>query len=73
MDDISQSIGRLEGKMDLVLQGMTTHFADDKDQFGKLHKKVDSLKTKWAYAAGAVAVVTFLISNFSTITSFLPK
>lgn len=73
--DIAQCLGRVEGKVDLLVTGMTQHFADDKQTFAILHKKVDKLTRRWAYAAGGAAVITFLISNFgtfSTLASYLP-
>jgi nucleoside-triphosphatase THEP1 len=74
--ELVRSIGRLEGKVDEIKDLLGTHFKDDKEQFATLHKKVDGLKNKWAFAAGVTAVITFLLSNSSLITGIvgmLPK
>jgi hypothetical protein len=74
--DIAQLLGRVEGKVDLLVDGMTKHFDNDKADFATLHKKLDGLKTKWAYAAGAAAVITFMVSHLdvvSALSGILPK
>lgn len=73
--ELLRAFGRVEQKVDSLHELFASHIEDDKDNFHKLNKKVESLQGKWKFAAGMAVVVTFIISNFgwNLVQTFLPK
>lgn len=74
--ELARAFGSLERGLADIKELYAAHAQDDKVQFHRLTTKVDGLKTKWAYAAGGAAVITFAITNsgiLSGLASLLPK
>jgi hypothetical protein len=69
--EIQRSLGRVEGKLDQIITGMTMHESLDKDRFLDVHQELDTLSRRtsglekkiWV-ASGAVALVAFFLSHF---------
>lgn len=69
--EIQRSLGRVEGKLDQIIAGITSHEQYDKDRFQEVHEQLDSINKRTAtverkfwYATGAVAAITFIVSHF---------
>lgn len=81
--DIGNAVGKVDGKVDLLVKGLQTHIEQTDRRFelanarvDKVESRVGKLKYHWGYAAGAAAVVTFVVSNmgvFQGLISILPK
>lgn len=52
-DDIQRSMGRVEAKVDLLLE-----------RTGGFEKRISSVEKKVWYASGASAVIAFIATNF---------
>lgn len=69
---LQRSLGRLEGKVDLLLSNMNSHLLEDTARFKVQSDRMDQLENrhistekKFAWLAGALAVIYF-ITNFAT-------
>ncbi len=62
--ETARAFGRLEQGVSDIKELFANHMKDDKEQFATLHKSVEKQSGKMKYAAGAVAVIVFFVSNF---------
>lgn len=74
--EIGNAVGKVDGKLDMIIKGLTTHVEQTDRRFelintrvDKVDKRVSNLKYHWGYAAGGAAVITFIISNFGVVQS----
>jgi len=56
--ELQRSLGRLEGKVDSLIMQLTEHIKKDENAWAK----VNALEKKVMYAAGAVGMITFLVT-----------
>ena len=68
MDDneIQRSLGRVEGKLDLLLTEIKTHFEDDKTNFSSIDTRIQKVEKKIYYASGFVAALAFILQQFKS-------
>jgi septation ring formation regulator EzrA len=69
--EIQRSLGRVEGKLDQIISGMTEHEARDQIRFAEvalqvkdLETQIESIKKKIWVWSGAIAVIAFVLSHF---------
>lgn len=69
--EIQRGLGRVEGKLDQIISGMSSHEADDKYRFEEVHKELhgldnrtSGLERKIYYANGIAAAVVLFITYF---------
>lgn len=66
--DLHRSLGRLEGKLDLILTQMASHFVEDKAMFSNIDRRLMTIERKvW----GFTGIAAMLASGAAIITSFL--
>lgn len=76
--DLHRSMGRLEGKVDLILSNLNTHLLEDTARFDKIHVRQDTLDSRqdsmakqvWM-AAGGLSVLILFVQNFDTLSKLL--
>ena len=59
IDDLSRDLGRLEGKLDVLIMQLTEHIKKDEIAW----EKVTELEKKVLYVAGAVSAVVFVVTS----------
>lgn len=69
--EIQRGLGRVEGKLDQIISGMSTHESYDKDRFSDVHgeiakldKRTSGLERKIWYANGVAASIVLFITYF---------
>ena len=62
---LQRSLGRLEGKVDQILEGMMNHELRDQERFNNVEKRIGSLEKKIWYGSGVAAVVAFLLAKIT--------
>ena len=65
-DEIQRSLGRVEGKLDLLLTEIKQHFEDDKKNFSSIDTRIQKVEKKIYYASGFVAAIAFIIHHFKS-------
>lgn len=68
--EIQRGLGRVEGKLDQIILGMTNHEDRDQSRFSEVHIILDKLDARqnrterkiWLWS-GAVALVAFVLSH----------
>lgn len=69
--EIQRGLGRVEGKLEQILVGMSAHEDRDQFRFSEVNIRLDKLDTRqnrterkiWIWS-GAIAIVAFFISHF---------
>lgn len=69
--EIQRGLGRVEGKLDQIIIGMSSHEDRDQFRFTEVHTRLDKLDSRqnrterkiWVWS-GAIAIVAFFISHF---------
>jgi len=59
--NLGQSLGRVEGKIDLILTQFASHAADDTKEFDTVKNRLSSLEKKiyWLWGVGSAALLAF--------------
>lgn len=58
---IERSLGRVEGKLDVLLEKFASHADEDASSFGKIHERLNGLERKFYYFTGiAASILAFL-------------
>ena len=65
-DEIQRYLGRVEGKLDLLLTEIKTHFEDDKQNFSSIDTRIQKVEKKIYYASGFVAALAFILQQFKS-------
>jgi hypothetical protein len=65
-DEIQRSLGRLEGKLDILITEIKQHFEDDKKNFSSIDTRIQKVEKKIYYASGFVAAIAFIIQHFKS-------
>lgn len=68
--EIQRGLGRVEGKLDQIILGMTAHETRDQVRFDEVNVRIDKLDTRqnrterkiWLWS-GAIAIVAFVLSH----------
>lgn len=78
--DVQRSLGRLEGKIDLILQNMQAHLIEDTARFDKINTRQDktdarhnTLERKWWLATGVGVAAIFVLQNIDHLFNILTK
>jgi hypothetical protein len=66
-DDIQRSLGRVEGKIDQLLDELGRHFADDTKQFQDIDNRLASVEKNVWYGSGVAAALTAIAGYFIKI------
>lgn len=64
--EIQRSLGRLEGKVDLILEGIKEHEERDEARFENIEKRVALVERKIWYATGIGAALAFILSKLNS-------
>jgi len=56
-NELERSSGRVEGKIDSLLDALKQHFDDDRVNFGDIEKRINGIEHKVYWFTGAWAVV----------------
>lgn len=69
--EIQRGLGRVEGKLDQIIHGMSTHETYDKERFTDVHqeliqldKRTTGLERKIYYANGIAAAAVLFVTYF---------
>lgn len=66
--NIERSLGRVEGKLDVILEKFSSHSADDLLAFARIHERINQIdKRLWwmsGAAAAAISFFQFVMPNF---------
>jgi hypothetical protein len=65
-DEIHRSLGRLEGKLDILITEIKQHFEDDKKNFSSIDTRIQKVEKKIYYASGFVAALAFILQQFKS-------
>jgi hypothetical protein len=65
-EDIQRSLGRLEGKLDILITEIKQHFEDDQNNFSSIDTRFQSVEKKIYYASGFVAAIVFISQQFKS-------
>ncbi len=71
MDEISQSLGRIEGKLDQALREAHEHRDDDNRRFAHLYGKMEEHAKEINMAKGAKGAITMLASTIGAVVAFI--
>jgi hypothetical protein len=63
--DIQRSLGRLEGKVDQILEGLENHEHRDHERFGSIEKRLGNIEKKIWYGSGIAAVGAFILAKLT--------
>lgn len=63
--EIQRSLGRLEGKLDQVLEFMEDHERRDETRFSALDKRISSVEKKVWYATGLGVAIAFILTKIT--------
>ena len=70
LDEVSAAIGRMEGKLDVLIDQMAAHVVQDTQRFEGVDKKIDKLSSKqnWMLggATGISTAIGLLIAFFKS-------
>lgn len=59
---LSQGLGRVEGKIDILLTQFSSHDADDRREFDGIHKYLRSIDSRINWAMGVGTAIIFGIT-----------
>jgi hypothetical protein len=62
--ELQRGLGRVEGKLDQVLQHLEAHFEDDKERFASLDGRLAKVEKKVWYASGVGSLLGALLTLF---------
>lgn len=68
-DDVSQMLGRIEGKLDQVVKSFDRHIDDDVRRFTEIHKKLDEQAEDINKAKGAKGVIVWMAGVVGAIAA----
>jgi hypothetical protein len=72
MNEILQALGRMEGKLDQVIEAAKEHREDDKRRFSDVYTKLGEQAEEINKAKGAKGVIIFLVGGgAAAIASFV--
>lgn len=60
------ALGEIKATQELILEGLRSHFRDDKEAFGKIDDRLSAVERKINIAAGLVLAITTVLSLFGT-------
>ena len=60
------ALGKIQAAQELILDGLKTHFEDDKKNFQAIADRISRIETKINYAAGIAVAVVSVFSFFWT-------
>ena len=60
-----RDFGRLESKVDMLIQQLRDHADDDRTRLDAIDTKLATLKSSHDYSSGRNAVIAFLVSAFT--------
>lgn len=58
---LERSLGRVEGKIDSLLEALKEHFEDDRENFSAMEKRIAGIEHKVYWFSGAWATVGAVI------------
>jgi hypothetical protein len=61
LDEISVMIGRMDGKLDTLLETMAAHVIQDTDRFKEVNQKIDKVSSKQNWMLGAATGISTVI------------
>lgn len=67
--DLHRSLGRLEGKLDLILTQMASHFVEDKTIFANIDRRLMLIERKvWSFTgvAAVLASISAIAASYLT-------
>ena len=56
-DDVQRSLGRIEGKLDSLLDRLDAHTADDAENFKEIRAAVSVIQNKVQFWSGGIALL----------------
>lgn len=68
-DEISQALGRIEGKLDQVIDAAREHRDDDKRRFKEVFDVLDQHATDINKAKGAKGVIVWMAGAIGAVTA----
>lgn len=73
IEAVQRSLGRLEGKMDILLQNMNQHLLEDTARFDKMNARQDIADARQTKIEKGMAVLIAKISVISTAIILVAK
>lgn len=64
-DGSERDLGRVEGKIDQIIEMMNRHFDDDRRNFSDLYRQVGEVKKKIYWLSGLSAAAAFVIAKIT--------
>ena len=64
--DVQRSLGRLEGKIDLILSNVQAHLLEDTARFDKIHVRQDRVEKKIWMFSGIISVIGTALTILAT-------
>jgi hypothetical protein len=65
-DDVQRSLGRIEGKLDGLLERLQEHTAEDAVNFKELRESIGTINAKIQFWSGGIALIVSAISVGAT-------
>lgn len=62
--ELQRSLGRIEGKLDLIQTNISAHILDDKSAFNAIENRISSVERKIWVFTGAITLVATLTGYF---------
>jgi len=70
-NDVMQLLGRIDGKLDQVIETAKEHRDDDKRRFSDVYKKLGEHETAIAQARGAKGAILWIVGAGAAVISAL--
>lgn len=68
---IERGLGRIEGKMDILLTQFANHALDDKANFDTIDRRMSSLERRYTWFAGVWAGIVFIGGSLYSLLHIL--